>query len=307
MHLLPQGRRDQVLDPWCAALRAKGDDPARYRVGLIRPVLVSEDRKRDWAVFKPSEIHRMAKNSDWAASSPDQVADFRDPQRIPQQWIIGDVEHCVATLCDFIREFCMTDMVTWGAPPGLHPECMNASLERLAKEVLPRVREAEARGERVGGDGRFRRRSGRVPRRTWRQVESLRCRARSRRFDNFSHGPRPGPFPGTLRAQSARPAACLAQRPAPYTPLPSAPSAGQGPSIRTQRSGSVPIIMAARAACAESSHCDSDANTLSARSAPGLVPIACMPAASFSALQLSIIWSSSADKSLVVAGTRDIV
>lgn len=146
MHLLPQGRRDQVLDPWRAALRAKGDDPARYRVGLIRPVLVSNDPKRDWAVFKPSEVHRMAKYSDWAASSPDQVADFRDPLRIPQQWIIGDVEHCVRELCTFIREFGITDMVTWGAPPGLHPERMNASLLALAREVLPRVREAWASG-----------------------------------------------------------------------------------------------------------------------------------------------------------------
>ncbi|MGE3779694.1 MAG: hypothetical protein AB7F89_21070, partial [Pirellulaceae bacterium] len=69
---------------------------------------------------------------------------------IPQQWIIGDVDHCVRELCGFIREFGITDMVTWGAPPGLHPERMNASLERLAREVLPRVREAEARGELHG-------------------------------------------------------------------------------------------------------------------------------------------------------------
>ena len=147
LHLLPQGRREVVLDPWRAALAARGEDPARYRVGLIRAVLVSDDPPRDWAVFKPSEKYRMEKYTDWAATSPDPVTDFRDPQRIPQQWIIGDVEHCVATLADFIRGFGFTDIVTWSAPPGLAPARMNASLERLATQVLPRLRAMEARGE----------------------------------------------------------------------------------------------------------------------------------------------------------------
>ena len=130
MHLLPQGRREVVLDPWRAALRAKGDDP-----------------KRDWAQFKPSEIHRMKNYDLWAATSPDAVADFRDPRRIPQQWIIGDVEHCVATLADFVRDYGFTDIVTWGAPPGLAPARMNRSLERVANEVLPRLRALQAAGE----------------------------------------------------------------------------------------------------------------------------------------------------------------
>lgn len=64
--------------------------------------------------------------------------------RIPQAWIVGDVDHCVRQLTDFITEFGITDVVTWAVPPGLRPERMNASLELLFRDVVPRVRAAVA-------------------------------------------------------------------------------------------------------------------------------------------------------------------
>jgi hypothetical protein len=39
-----------------------------------------------------------------------------------------------------IAEHGLTDLVTWGGPPGLPPSVMNASLVRFAKEVVPRLR-----------------------------------------------------------------------------------------------------------------------------------------------------------------------
>ena len=36
----------------------------------------------------------------------------------------------------------ITDLVTWAVPPGLHPQQMNASLERFARDVVPRLRAA---------------------------------------------------------------------------------------------------------------------------------------------------------------------
>ena len=60
-HLLPQGARDEVLDPWRDALRAAGRDPRAYRVGIIRGCLVTDDRERDWP--------RCARRSAIAASS----------------------------------------------------------------------------------------------------------------------------------------------------------------------------------------------------------------------------------------------
>src|SRR5215468_5318659 len=35
-HFLPQGARNDVLDPWRSAVTAAGDTPERYRIGIIR-------------------------------------------------------------------------------------------------------------------------------------------------------------------------------------------------------------------------------------------------------------------------------
>jgi hypothetical protein len=59
---------------------------------------------------------------------------------VPQTWIVGDVEHCVAQLKSFIEAFGITDVVTMAVPPGLRAEQMNPSLERLFTEVVPRLK-----------------------------------------------------------------------------------------------------------------------------------------------------------------------
>ena len=63
---------------------------------------------------------------------------------IPQAWVIGDVDHCVAQLSAFIAEYGVTDLVTWGVPPGMKPEQMAPSLERFVRDVAPRLRAAAA-------------------------------------------------------------------------------------------------------------------------------------------------------------------
>jgi len=67
---------------------------------------------------------------------------MRDGPRIPQTWVVGSVDHCVAELSAFIADHGITDLVTWAVPPGMHPEQMNGSLERFACDVAPRLRRA---------------------------------------------------------------------------------------------------------------------------------------------------------------------
>ena len=57
-HLLPQGPRDQVLEPWHDALKSTGRDPGAYRVGIIRGCLVTDDRERDWPAVRAAERYR---------------------------------------------------------------------------------------------------------------------------------------------------------------------------------------------------------------------------------------------------------
>jgi alkanesulfonate monooxygenase SsuD/methylene tetrahydromethanopterin reductase-like flavin-dependent oxidoreductase (luciferase family) len=142
-HLLPQGARSVVLDPWRDELRASGRDPGDYRVGIIRSCFVTDDAERDWAPIKAAERYRMGVYARFFAETPDKLSAFdRNQPSIPQGWIVGDVEHCASELTSFIVEYGITDVVGWGAAPGLAPSAMNASIERYAKEVVPRVRAA---------------------------------------------------------------------------------------------------------------------------------------------------------------------
>jgi hypothetical protein len=43
-------------------------------------------------------------------------------------------------LARFIADYGFTDVVTWGSPPGLSPARMNPSLEKFAREVMPRLK-----------------------------------------------------------------------------------------------------------------------------------------------------------------------
>ena len=68
-----------------------------------------------------------------------QLTGNADP--IPQTWVIGDEDKVFNDMCEFIDAYGITDVVTWGCPPGFDPEQMNESFERFASGVLPRLRE----------------------------------------------------------------------------------------------------------------------------------------------------------------------
>jgi alkanesulfonate monooxygenase SsuD/methylene tetrahydromethanopterin reductase-like flavin-dependent oxidoreductase (luciferase family) len=141
-HLLPQGPREQVLDPWRAAVRAAGRDPDSRRVGIIRSCFVTDDPQRDWPAVRAAERYRGELYTRFfAESGQGNRSWYRAEDRIPQTWVVGDVETCVRELAQFIAAHGITDLVTWAVPPGLRPAQMNASLERFAQEVAPRLRQ----------------------------------------------------------------------------------------------------------------------------------------------------------------------
>ena len=67
---------------------------------------------------------------------------FQQEGRISQRIIVGDVATVAAELTDYILDHGFTDVVTWGAAPGLPPEHLTPSMERFAREVVPLVRAA---------------------------------------------------------------------------------------------------------------------------------------------------------------------
>ena len=144
-NLLPQGVRSAALDPWRAELVATGRDPDTKRVGIIRSCLVTDDAERDWPAVRAAERYRMSVYARFQAEigggvSAGGVKGDTEARRIPQTWVVGDVEHCVAELSAFIGEYGITDLVSWAVPPGIRPEQMNRSLERFFRDVAPRLR-----------------------------------------------------------------------------------------------------------------------------------------------------------------------
>ena len=137
-HFLPQGLRKRSYDPWVRLLSESDRNPADYRVGIIRSILVTDDRNTDWPLVRAAERYRMALYEKFFKESGEGIGEKGAP--VPQTWIVGDVQHCVEELVGFINEFGMTDIVTMAVPPGLRTEQMGLSLERFFKEVAPRVK-----------------------------------------------------------------------------------------------------------------------------------------------------------------------
>jgi|TARA_B110000196_G_scaffold5438_1_gene4869 alkanesulfonate monooxygenase SsuD/methylene tetrahydromethanopterin reductase-like flavin-dependent oxidoreductase (luciferase family) len=152
-HLLPQGPKSLTIDPW----REEVGDTSDRRVGLIRGVFVTDDPEREWApiaaaeryrrdvyvgLIKASQDHKSeiaSRSESSKARRPSLVADTPIPLN-PLVWTVGDADHCVGELQELIINNGITDLVTWGGPPGLAPSVMNDSLTKFAQDVIPRLR-----------------------------------------------------------------------------------------------------------------------------------------------------------------------
>lgn len=137
-HFLPQGLKAKAFDPWLQAVTSAGRTPADHRVGIIRSILVTDDRATDWPLVRAAERYRMVLYNRFFAESGQGFGETGEA--IPQTWVVGNVGECVDELERFVRDFGITDIVTMAVPPGLRPEQMVDSHERLFRDVLPALR-----------------------------------------------------------------------------------------------------------------------------------------------------------------------
>ncbi len=137
-NFLPQGLRANSYDPWVDELQNTGRCPEDYRVGIIRSILVTEDRDKDWQAVRAAERYRMALYQRFFEESGEGFGEKGPP--VPQTWIVGDVDECVGELLKFIDDFGITDIVSMAVPPGMRAEQMGDSLEKLFTQVVPRLK-----------------------------------------------------------------------------------------------------------------------------------------------------------------------
>jgi alkanesulfonate monooxygenase SsuD/methylene tetrahydromethanopterin reductase-like flavin-dependent oxidoreductase (luciferase family) len=159
-HLLPQGDRRAVLDPWRADLTARGRDASDYRIGIARPLVVSDDPNAaavssdGVALAKvaaggaiPHESMRVYDTWMRELSANDRmktqlIEGDHDGTLIPQDAFVGTADACVTEALRMHHEFGVTDIIVPGFTGSQPADRVDANLTRLAREVLPVLRAA---------------------------------------------------------------------------------------------------------------------------------------------------------------------
>ena len=137
-NLLHQSVTAGSYDPWVNALQSSGHNSAVYRVGIIRSILVTDGTANDWESVRASERYRMQLYRRFFEESREGFG--RSGEQSPKIWIVGDVDHCVEDIKNFVRSVGITDIVSTAVPPGMRAADMSDSLQRLFTQVVPRVK-----------------------------------------------------------------------------------------------------------------------------------------------------------------------
>ena len=135
-NLLPQGARRWR---WTRGARNCGLRPrsGENRVGIIRSCLVTDDPERDWPPVRAAERYRMSVyarfQEERAAPAPGVFRGNTRDARIPQTWVVGNVEHCVTELASFVRN--MASPIS--SVGGCHRSAARTD-ERQPRTLVPR-------------------------------------------------------------------------------------------------------------------------------------------------------------------------
>jgi len=154
--LLPQGDRAAVVDPWVAAVRADGRDPAAQRAGVVRHFQVHDElvtTSADGASLArlaaggPSENEAMDVYERWFGEVPKSdrmltqlVEGCAAGRLVPQDAFIGPPDACAAEIRRMRDEFRITDVIIAGMASGPTTDAADGNLSRFMAEVVPLLR-----------------------------------------------------------------------------------------------------------------------------------------------------------------------
>lgn len=118
-----------------------GRDPADYRVGLIKSWFVADSRDDPlWAEASAREKYRWSSYANWIGQSDFAAPLAGEPEPINQNYMVGPPGKIVDAIHQLREDVPVTDIMSWGTPPGMDPRDVNPRLERFAAEVIPHFR-----------------------------------------------------------------------------------------------------------------------------------------------------------------------
>lgn len=131
-----------VYQAYAAALRAQGDDPAQFEVLTRRSIYVTDDPEAAWAQIEPYILYQTEAYASWDNPGLNAATDTSASlaERARQTWIIGNAAEVIAAIEGLRESLGLTELISFGVPPGMPPRLMLPAIERFAREVLPHFR-----------------------------------------------------------------------------------------------------------------------------------------------------------------------
>lgn len=148
LNLLPQSDRRAAYDPWLDELAKLGRDPKAYRIGLIKSAFVTgSDPDPVWQEARERERYRWATYGPWIAHGGGYVKPLPgEPEMIDQQWMVGPSSKVIDQIERLRESLPVTDLISWGCPPGMDPRAMTPTLERFARDIIPHFKRKTSQG-----------------------------------------------------------------------------------------------------------------------------------------------------------------
>ncbi|HEX5299768.1 MAG TPA: LLM class flavin-dependent oxidoreductase [Streptosporangiaceae bacterium] len=115
------------------------------RVATNRVLFAAESREKAWEICGPHFLYQFNAYRQWfsAAGDDDSHGDeLTDPSVLnPEHYFVGTPDDILAAITASQQRLGYEELVFWARPPGLPAEAATASLELIARHVLPALRE----------------------------------------------------------------------------------------------------------------------------------------------------------------------
>ncbi|MGA2410235.1 MAG: LLM class flavin-dependent oxidoreductase [Candidatus Binataceae bacterium] len=131
------GNREVTL--YRDSLRKAGKNPADFNIVNNRIVYVADSVEQAWADIEPAAAYQASMYGKWLGAAGGAGTDSFSPERIRKGAIIGPPEVVADRLSKVIAEQQMTELILATQLPGLQPAKAMRSLERFAREVMPKL------------------------------------------------------------------------------------------------------------------------------------------------------------------------